>query len=154
MSHQRFSPTSSMPCLQRLYTHKMTYVHLLYDHIAVWMALWHNLLSIGYGAFSGASVEHLNKLIKSLELGRTNFSGNWFQQIIRLQRVWAFHYPEMLLDDTSQNQTCSRCKQDRCNNKKKKTIVSPSILPSQSLTFQTLSLTKIEVDTPLDGIIS
>ena len=77
-------------------THKVTYIHLLLDHIPEWMVIWCKLLDLGYGAFSGASGEHLNKLIKSLELGHTDLSGNLFQQIVRLMRVRAFHYPHML----------------------------------------------------------
>ena len=107
-------------------THKVTYIHLLLDHIPEWMVIWCKLLDLGYGAFSGASGEHLNKLIKSLELGHTDLSGNRFQQIVQLMRVRAFHYPHMLLDDPSRDQTCSRCNQKGHNKKNKSCPMHPS----------------------------
>ena len=43
-------------------THKVTYVHLLLEHIPEWI-VWCQLLDLVYGAFCGESGEHLNKLI-------------------------------------------------------------------------------------------
>ena len=106
-------------------THKVTYIHLLSDHIPTWMVLWCELLGMGYGVFTSTSSEHLNKLIKFLELGHTNLSGNRFEQIIRWLRVRALHFPVMLINST-RNQTCSRCHQPGHNRKKQ-------VLPSSSV---------------------
>ena len=107
-------------------THKVTYIHLLSDHIPTWMVLWCELLEFGYGVFSAASGEHLNKQVKFLELGHTDLSGNRYAQIMRLLRVRAFHFPAMLLDDPSRDQTCSRCNQKGHNRKNKMCPMHPS----------------------------
>jgi len=54
--------------------HRVTYVHLLADHIPQWMVLWCELLDFGYGYFTGSSGEHLNKVVKVLEMTHSNLS--------------------------------------------------------------------------------
>ena len=110
-------------------THKVTYVHILLDHIPTWMVLWCSLLQVGYRVFSAASGEHLNKQVKFLELGHTDLSKNRFAEIMRLLRVRAIHYPMLLLDESSRDQTCSRCHQKGHNRKNKSCPMHPSHPP-------------------------
>lgn len=109
--------------------HKVTYVHLLVDHIPTWMELWCEVLGFGYGIFTGSSGEHLNKLVKILEMTHTNLSKSRFEQIIQLLHVRAFHYPDMLLDESARDQTCSRCHQKGHNKKNKSCPLHPSHPP-------------------------
>ena len=68
--------------------HKVTYVHLLSDHIPRWMVLWCELLDFGYGLFTGSSDEHLNKVVKMLEMTHSNLSSNRYNQILLFQRCY------------------------------------------------------------------
>ena len=83
--------------------HKVTYVDLLVDHMLRWMELWCDLLGFGYGFFTGTSGEHLNKVVKALEMQHSNFSELCFKEIIEHLRIKVFHLPKMILDDTARD---------------------------------------------------
>ena len=69
------------------------YIHILADHIPAWMDFWFTALGWGYGMFSSASGEHLNKLLKFQEMHHTNLSGQRFHQMLRYHRVHTFCFP-------------------------------------------------------------
>ena len=68
--------------------------------------------------FSAASGEHVNKLIKLLELHHSNFSSSRFQQIMRFFRFRAFHYTDQLFHKEKRDMKCSACHEEGHNKKK------------------------------------
>lgn len=102
------------------------YLHVLSDHVPVWMDYWFTMLGWGYGMFSSSSGEHLNKVVKHLELCHSNLSGNRFAQIVRLMRTRLLFYPEMLFDQSHHKVKCSACHQEGHNKKSRMCPLHPS----------------------------
>ena len=70
------------------------------------MKLYGEALGWGYGYFNCNAREHLNKLIKTLEVGNTNLSQDRFFTITRNLRVRQFYYPESIF--STNTVICSR----------------------------------------------
>ena len=125
--------TAFVKLFQKVGTHDCTkrvmYIHALLDHIPGWILLWCDLMDWGYGVFTSTSGEHLNKAIKQLESGHSNFSGDRFQQVLRLLRVRMFHFTSLAFHDSNREITCSRCKQKGHNRKNKSCPMHPSQPP-------------------------
>ena len=47
------------------------------------MVSWEELMDWGYGYFSCTAGEHLNKIIKTMEVEHTNLSANRFETIVQ-----------------------------------------------------------------------
>lgn len=54
------------------------YLHILKDHILMFMKFWGEKMNWGYGMFSCTASEHLNKRIKCMEFGETNLKTDRF----------------------------------------------------------------------------
>jgi len=81
------------------------------------MKIYGETLGWGYGYFSCNAGEHLNKLIKTLEVDSTNLDKNRFLTVTRNLRVKQFYYPESIF--SSNTVICSSCKQQGHNKKNK-----------------------------------
>ena len=73
-------------------TGRKPYLHILREHIPELMKFW-GKLGFGYGYFNCNGGEHLNKLIKTLELNSTNLDEDRFATIVRILRLKQLHFP-------------------------------------------------------------
>ena len=72
----------------------------------------------GYGVFNCNAGEHLNKVIKTMQLTGTNMGENHLKKIIRNLRIMQFEYPESIIPKEV-TVVCSKCKQVGHNRKNK-----------------------------------
>ena len=82
------------------------------------MVLGMDLFGYGYGCFSCTAGEHLNKIVKSQEMGNTNLGPKRFYRIMRNLRIKQFVYPETIIP-TECSVRCSACGQLGHNRKNK-----------------------------------
>ena len=90
---------------------KHHYMHVLRDHIWPLMKFWHRHLNWGYGMFSTAAGEHLNKRLKVYEADHTSSTQGTarFERILHMFRVGLLHYPKSTLRESAAKVTCSAC---------------------------------------------
>ena len=105
--------------------HGKPYLHILREHIGDIMVLWEELMDWGYGYFSCTAGEHLNKIIKTMEVEHTNPSANRFETIVRNLRVKQFHFPSSTLP-AKQEIKCSSCNQSGHTKKNKSCPMHPT----------------------------
>lgn len=119
-------------------TARKPYPHILREHISEFMIFYGESLGWGYDYFTCHAGEHLNKLIKTLEIQGTNLDNNRFISIMKTLRVKQLHFSESVLTRTV---VCSRCKQTDQNSKNKN--CPPYTLISQIYTL--ILVTRIEI---------
>ena len=98
--------------------------HILREHIPELMKFW-GKLGFGYGYFNCNGGEHLNKLIKTLELNSTNLDEDCFSTIMRILRLNQLHFPESIYTSKECKTKCSRCKYFGHNKKNKNCPMFP-----------------------------
>lgn len=113
-------------------TSRMPYMHILREHIAPLMLFWYKALGWGYGMFSCAASEHLNKRLQILECDHTSRKVSRFHSIIRSLRILWFHYPNSLFVSEKSKITCSACGQTG-HNKKNRLCPHHSTVPEEFL---------------------
>ena len=96
----------------------MPYLHYLRNHIGDLMELYAKLFGWGYGLFTTHAGEHLNKRIKSYELGETNLNPERFYTVIHLMRTKQFEFTTSIMPSKKEI-TCSACNQKGHNRKNK-----------------------------------
>eukprot|EP00111_Clytia_hemisphaerica_P011030 TCONS_00032325-protein len=89
-------------------TERKPYLHILRDHVSRIMKFYGETLGWSYGYFNCNAGEHLNKLIKTLEMDSTNLSKDRFLTVTRVLRVKQLYYPESIF--TENKKKCSVCK--------------------------------------------
>ena len=94
------------------------YLHILKEHIAMFMEFWGRRMNWGYGIFSCTASEHLNKRIKCMEFGDTNMKKDRFATIIQKLRVKQLHFPEQMIRN-KKSIVCSACHEVGHNRKNK-----------------------------------
>ena len=94
------------------------YLHILKEHISMFMKFWGQKMEWGYGMFSCTASEHLNKRIKCMEFGETNLKDNRFATIIQRIRVKQLHFPDHITKK-KKNIVCSACHEIGHNRKNK-----------------------------------
>ena len=114
----------------RLYTGESSvknkpYLHILRDHIPSILNFWFDTFNWGYGYFSCAAGEHLNKQIKTMETSETNQDSNRFKTIMHIRMVRQFHFTSSFIKDKVVTVKCSRCKQIGHNRKNKSCPMHP-----------------------------
>ena len=93
-------------------------MHIIRDHIADMMIFLGELTGWGYGYHNCNSGEHLNKIIKQMEIDNSNLSHDRFFQIMKTLRVKQLHYPSSIFAEKKLIK-CSRCDQYGHNRKNK-----------------------------------
>ena len=105
-------------------TSRKPYLHVLREHIGKLMLFWGETINWGYGYFYCNAGEHLNKLIKQLEINSTNMDKSRYFTIMRTLRVKQFHFGESILTE-KRDIRCSRCNLMGHNKKNKNCPMHP-----------------------------
>ena len=103
----------------------LPYLHILREHIGELIVTWGSLANWGYGMFSCNAGQHLNKVIKIMEIGHTNFSPDRFETIVRNFRIKQFYYAKAIIP-LENKKVCSSCHQVGHNKKNKACPMHPS----------------------------
>ena len=93
-------------------------MHYLRNHVGDCMKFGYEMFGWGYGVYNCNAGEHLNKIIKTMELCGTNLDAGHFKKIIRNLRIKQFIYPKSIIP-REVTVTCSRCHQVGHNKKNK-----------------------------------
>ena len=83
------------------------------------MDFGYRMFGWGYGVYSCNAGEHLNKIIKTMELTSTNMNNQHFEKIIRNLRIKQFVYPSTIIPRPESTITCGACKETGHNRRNK-----------------------------------
>ena len=103
---------------------KKPYMHYLRNHVPALMEVALDKFGFGYGMYSCNAGEHLNKIVKTMELTHTNLGSTHFRKIIRNLRLKQFVYSKTIKPHEV-TVTCSRCNQKGHNRKNKMCPLHP-----------------------------
>ena len=92
-------------------------MHYLRNQVGHCMEFAFDMFGWEYGKFNCNAGNHLNEMIKIMELGETNMDQHHIQKIIRNLRIKQFINPETLVPNET-TITCSKCNQVGHNKKK------------------------------------
>lgn len=104
------------------------YLHYLRNHVGNTMKFALDYFGWGYGYFTCNAGEHLNKVVKTMQLTATNMDDFHLQRIIRNLRILQFDYTRSIIPREVKVR-CSRCNEVGHNRKNKQCPLHEIHLP-------------------------
>ena len=85
------------------------YFHILVDDVPRFIDFWKEALGTGIALFWSSVGEHLNKLCKTEEALRTNFSGNRLKMVLTMHIARLLYFTESIKTEAKRKMTCGNC---------------------------------------------